>query len=120
VGIGIESPNETTLKLMNKKIKTDACHKVVQILKDHKIKGQGFFIIGHYSEGVEETKQYPDFARGLGLRNALFMVMTPYQKKWLLLMNKDVLVTGFHVVRYLVPVLVQGLIRLSVRSMKGK
>jgi magnesium-protoporphyrin IX monomethyl ester (oxidative) cyclase len=78
VGIGIESPNKTTLKLMNKKIKTDACHKVVQILKDHKIKGQGFFIIGHYSEGVEETKQYPDFARDLDLRNALFMVMTPY------------------------------------------
>lgn len=78
VGLGIESPNEATLKSMNKKIKTDNCHKAVKILKDHEIKGQGFFIIGHYSEGVEETKQYPRYAQDLGLRNALFMVMTPY------------------------------------------
>jgi magnesium-protoporphyrin IX monomethyl ester (oxidative) cyclase len=78
VGLGIESPSEATLESMNKNIKIDDCRRAVQILKDHNIKAQGFFIIGHYSEGVEETLRHPKFARELGLRNALFMVMTPY------------------------------------------
>ncbi len=78
VGIGIESPNEETLQRINKKIKSDDCSRAAKILNDNGIKGQGFFIIGHYNESVEDTKKYPDYAESLGLRNSLFMVMTPY------------------------------------------
>lgn len=78
VSLGIESPNAETLKLMNKKNKDDACVKAVDILLDHKIKAQGYFIIGHYNETIEDTKRYPEFAKKLKLRQAIFMVMTPY------------------------------------------
>ncbi len=77
VGLGIESPNEETLKLMNKKISNDTCSRAVQILNEHKIKALGFFIIGHYTETEEDTKKYPEYAESLGLRQAIFMVMTP-------------------------------------------
>lgn len=78
ISLGIESPNAETLKLMKKKNTEDACIKAVKILNRHKIKPQGYFIIGHYSETVEDTKRYPEFAEALGLRHSIFMVMTPY------------------------------------------
>lgn len=78
VGLGIESPHEETLALMNKKINGDACSRAVRILKDNRIKSQGFFVIGHYSETEEDTRKYPEYAESLGLRQAIFMVMTPY------------------------------------------
>ena len=78
VSLGIESPNEETLKLMKKKNTTDDCFKAVEILNRHGIKGQGYFIIGHYRETKEDTERYPEFADALGLRHGIFMVMTPY------------------------------------------
>jgi magnesium-protoporphyrin IX monomethyl ester (oxidative) cyclase len=78
VGLGIESPNQETLKSMNKKINKDSCFRAVKILKEHNIKVQGFFIIGHYNETEEDTRKYPEYAHSLGVREALFMVMTPY------------------------------------------
>jgi magnesium-protoporphyrin IX monomethyl ester (oxidative) cyclase len=78
VALGIESPNEETLKSMNKRIKSDECSKAVQILNKNSIKAQGFFIIGHYNENEDDTRKYPEYAESLGLRNAIFMIMTPY------------------------------------------
>lgn len=78
VSLGIESPNEETLKLMKKKNTTDDVRKAVEIMNNHKIKGQGYFIIGHYSETKEDTMRYPEYAESIGLRHAIFMVMTPY------------------------------------------
>ncbi|MBW1699331.1 MAG: B12-binding domain-containing radical SAM protein [Deltaproteobacteria bacterium] len=78
VSLGIESPNEETLKLMKKKNTIDDCFKAVEILKRHGIKAQGYFIIGHYRETKEDTERYPEFADALGLRHGIFMVMTPY------------------------------------------
>ncbi|HHL39502.1 MAG TPA: radical SAM protein [Deltaproteobacteria bacterium] len=78
VSLGIESPNAETLRLMKKKNSDDACRRAVEILTRHGIKSQGYFIIGHYNETVEETERYPEYARALGLRQAVFMVMTPY------------------------------------------
>lgn len=78
IAFGIESPNEETLKLMKKKIKGDDCSRAVEILKENKIKSQGYFIIGHYAETEEQTRKYPEYAESLGLRSAVFMVMTPY------------------------------------------
>ncbi|MHC4267156.1 MAG: B12-binding domain-containing radical SAM protein [Planctomycetota bacterium] len=78
IGIGIESPNAKTLELMNKKNELGDVSKAIDILRKHKIKSHGYLIIGHYSETVEDTRVYPEFARSLGLNKTLFMAMTPY------------------------------------------
>ncbi len=78
VGLGIESPNEATLALMNKKNSLGDVSKAIELCREHHIGAEGYFIIGHYTETIEDTIVYPDFARSLGLRQALFMIMTPY------------------------------------------
>jgi magnesium-protoporphyrin IX monomethyl ester (oxidative) cyclase len=78
VSLGIENPNEETTKLMKKESKGDSVSKAVAILNDHNIKGQGYFIIGHYNQTAEDAGKYPEYAESLGLRHSTFMVMTPY------------------------------------------
>jgi magnesium-protoporphyrin IX monomethyl ester (oxidative) cyclase len=78
VGLGIESPNARTLELMNKRNVLDDVTRAISLLREKNIGSEGYFIVGHYSEGVEDTVAYPDFASELGLRQALFMAMTPY------------------------------------------
>jgi anaerobic magnesium-protoporphyrin IX monomethyl ester cyclase len=78
VGLGIESPNTKTLELMNKKNMLDDVERAISLVQKHHIGAEGYFIIGHYTETVEDTMVYPKFAKGLGLRQALFMSMTPY------------------------------------------
>ncbi|MGB7510043.1 MAG: radical SAM protein [Pelodictyon phaeoclathratiforme] len=78
VGLGIESPNEATLALMNKKNSLNDVARAIALCREHSIGAEGYFIIGHYTENMKETMVYPEFARSLGLRQALFMVMTPY------------------------------------------
>lgn len=78
VSLGVESPHPETLKLMNKKGNIDQCAQAVEILNRHNIKPQGYFIIGNYNETEEDTRRYPEYAEELGLRHAIFMVMTPY------------------------------------------
>jgi magnesium-protoporphyrin IX monomethyl ester (oxidative) cyclase len=78
VGLGIESPNTRTLELMNKKNVLDDVSRAISLVRENGIGAEGYFIIGHYTETVEDTLVYPEFAKGLGLRQALFMSMTPY------------------------------------------
>jgi anaerobic magnesium-protoporphyrin IX monomethyl ester cyclase len=78
VGLGIESPSEATLALMNKKNSLDDVSTAIDLCKKNGIGAEGYFIIGHYTENEQETMVYPDFAKSLGLRHALFMIMTPY------------------------------------------
>jgi len=78
VGLGIESPNEATLALMNKKNSLGDVSRAISLCQQHHIGAEGYFIIGHYTENRDDTLVYPEFARSLGLRQALFMVMTPY------------------------------------------
>jgi anaerobic magnesium-protoporphyrin IX monomethyl ester cyclase len=78
VGLGIESPSEATLALMNKKNSLDDVAKAIELCSKNGIGAEGYFIIGHYTENIQDTIAYPEFARSLGLRQALFMVMTPY------------------------------------------
>ncbi|MCF8383945.1 MAG: B12-binding domain-containing radical SAM protein [Chlorobium sp.] len=78
VGLGIESPNTRTLELMNKKNVLDDVSRAISLVRGNGIGAEGYFIIGHYTETVEDTLVYPEFAKGLGLRQALFMSMTPY------------------------------------------
>ena len=76
--LGIESPSPETLRLMKKKNTHAAAVEAVEILNSHDIKAIGYFIVGHYADTVEDTRRYPEYAERLGLRQALFMVMTPY------------------------------------------
>jgi len=78
IGLGIESPHERTLSLMNKKNKLDDVKYAIDLARKNGIGTEGYFIVGHYSETLEDTMAYPEFAKSLGLRKALFMVMTPY------------------------------------------
>ncbi|NTU57564.1 MAG: B12-binding domain-containing radical SAM protein [Chlorobiaceae bacterium] len=78
VGLGIESPNPQTLELMNKKNSLDDVSKAIGLLTNNHIGAEGYFIIGHHSETEQDTMTYPEFAKSLGLRQALFMAMTPY------------------------------------------
>ena len=78
VSLGIESPNLETLKSIRKGTTPKTCEKAIEILNDYKIKIQGYFIIGHLNETVEDIKKYPEYARMLGLKQVAFMVMTPY------------------------------------------
>lgn len=78
VGLGIESPNPETLELMNKQNTIDDISRSIEMLGKHGIGVEGYFIVGHHSETETDTMLYPGFARSLGLRNALFMAMTPY------------------------------------------
>ncbi|ABL66580.1 B12-binding domain-containing radical SAM protein [Chlorobium phaeobacteroides] len=78
VGLGIESPNPEILAMMNKKNVLDDVSTAIDLLRKHRVGAEGYFIIGHYTESVEDTVVYPEFAKGLGLKQALFMAMTPY------------------------------------------
>ena len=78
VGLGIESPNPKTLALMNKENSLDEVMTAIKLLNQYGVGSEGYFIVGHYSESVEDTMPYPKFARALGLRQTLFMAMTPY------------------------------------------
>ncbi len=78
IGLGIESPHEKTLSLMNKNNNLDEVRYAMELTRKNGIGTEGYFIIGHYSETLEDTMAYPEFAKSLGLSKALFMVMTPY------------------------------------------
>ncbi|TLU82354.1 MAG: radical SAM protein [Chlorobium sp.] len=78
VGLGIESPNEEILALMNKKNTLGDVSKAIDLCSKYRIGAEGYFIIGHYTENEQDTLAYPDFARSLGLRQTIFMIMTPY------------------------------------------
>jgi len=78
VTLGIESPNENTLKLMNKDNSIKECYQAIEILKKNQITPHGYFILGHYTETKEDTEKYSEYAESLGLNESVFMVMTPY------------------------------------------
>jgi magnesium-protoporphyrin IX monomethyl ester (oxidative) cyclase len=78
VGLGIESPNPQTLELMNKKNSLGDVSRAIELLDQHGIGAEGYFIIGHHSESEKDTMAYPEFAKSLGLKQSLFMSMTPY------------------------------------------
>lgn len=78
ISLGIESPNEETLKLMRKSNKVSQIKCAIDILNKHNIQPRGFFIIGHYNETLEDSKKHAEYAESINLNKAVFMVMTPY------------------------------------------
>ena len=78
VGLGIESPNPETLAKMNKQNSLEDVSKAIGLLQKFGVGAEGYFIIGNQTDTVEDTMTYPAFAKSLGLKQALFMAMTPY------------------------------------------
>jgi len=63
---------------MNKKNSLGDVSRAIELLDQHGIGAEGYFIIGHHSESEKDTMAYPEFAKSLGLKQSLFMSMTPY------------------------------------------
>lgn len=78
IGLGIESPNAKTLEHMKKNNMLEDVGKAIELCKKYGISTEGYFIIGHHSETVEDTLIYPEYAKSIGLSKSIFMVMTPY------------------------------------------
>ncbi|MBF0274754.1 MAG: radical SAM protein [Nitrospinae bacterium] len=77
--IGIESPNPETFKLLRKGGSNSKHEEAIRLVKEHNMKLEAFFIIGHPNESEEDVKKYPEFVDRLGIEHgALFFVMTPY------------------------------------------
>jgi Fe-S oxidoreductase len=77
VYLGIESGNDSILKLMNKKIDTATIKKGVEIFKRSKISCAGFFIVGYPGETIETIEETFAFALSLGLDEISFTVPYP-------------------------------------------
>ena len=79
IQIGIESPDKATFKTLRKGGSVENHEKAIQILRDARIRTDGFLIIGHPHETEEDIKRYPEFAVQSGLNyQAQYFVMTPY------------------------------------------
>lgn len=79
LGLGIESPDQETFKRLRKGGSVSKNEKAIRILQEANIKVEGYFIIGHSHETMEDIKKYPGFAERTGIsQRALYFVMTPY------------------------------------------
>jgi hypothetical protein len=79
IQIGIESPDKTTFKTLRKGGSVEKHERAIQILREARIRTDGFLIIGHPHETEADIKRYPEFAIQSGLNHqAQYFVMTPY------------------------------------------
>ncbi|MFQ6110466.1 MAG: B12-binding domain-containing radical SAM protein, partial [Nitrospinota bacterium] len=78
ISLGIESPNALTLKWLKKGLSPSAIERAIAILNRHRIRMHGHLIIGHLTETEEDILRYPEYAMEIGIREPIFMVMTPY------------------------------------------
>ncbi|MCP5006054.1 MAG: B12-binding domain-containing radical SAM protein [Planctomycetes bacterium] len=78
MSLGIESPNLETLKKVGKGTTPQTCERAIELMRNYRIKVQGYFIIGHLNETIEDIRRYPEYAKMAGVKQAIFMVMTPY------------------------------------------
>ena len=79
IQVGIESPDQDTFKTLRKGGSVAKHEQAIQILRDARIRTDGFLIIGHPHETAEDIKRYPKFAQETGLHHqAQYFVMTPY------------------------------------------
>lgn len=76
--LGIESPKLKDLKNTQKGITLEMQRKAVEILRDNGAGVSGTLIIGLPGQTEEEIKQFPVYAKELGLMNAAFGIATPF------------------------------------------
>ena len=78
ISLGIESPNASTLKWLKKGLRPPTIEKAIGILNRYRIRMHGHLILGHLTETEEDILRYPEYAREVGIKEPIFMVMTPY------------------------------------------
>ncbi|MCK4497220.1 MAG: cobalamin-dependent protein, partial [Candidatus Aenigmarchaeota archaeon] len=76
--IGIESPNPRDLQNTRKDITPEIQKKAVKILRDNDANVSGSFVIGLPDQTEEEIKQFPSYAREIGLMNTAYGIATPF------------------------------------------
>jgi radical SAM superfamily enzyme YgiQ (UPF0313 family) len=75
---GVESGNEDTLRLMNKKVSLDQAKKVFQLTEEAGIETFAYFMIGYAYEDKDAIQETINFALELDPGFVMFTVATPY------------------------------------------
>ncbi len=78
--LGFESPNQEDLDNVKKGITLDMQRNAVKILRDNGADVSGTFVIGLPGHDEEEIKQFPIYAKKIGLMNCAFGIVTPFPK----------------------------------------
>jgi anaerobic magnesium-protoporphyrin IX monomethyl ester cyclase len=78
VFLGIESANHEILDEYNKKTTLRQLHQAFEILRDHKIKTWGSFVIGGLNETKKMIKNTVQLAKRLNPDTVQFSILTPY------------------------------------------
>jgi hypothetical protein len=78
IAIGIESPNQDTLKKLMKGITLSTVESAIEILKENHIKIIGYLMIGDPSETKAQMMEYPKFATNMGIDKILLAIQTPH------------------------------------------
>ena len=76
--LGFESPNQKDLNDVKKGITLSMQRKAVKILRDNCANASGTFVIGLPRQSEEEIKQFPIYAKEIGLMNCAFGIVTPF------------------------------------------
>lgn len=76
--LGFESPSQKDLNHVKKGITPDMQRKAVKILRDNGANVSGTFVIGLPGQSEEEIKQFPVYAKKIGLMNCAFGIVTPF------------------------------------------
>jgi magnesium-protoporphyrin IX monomethyl ester (oxidative) cyclase len=78
--LGFESPNQEDLNNVKKGTTVEMQEKAVKILRDNGAEVSGTFVIGLPDHDEEEIKQFPIYAKKIGLMNCGFGIVTPFPK----------------------------------------
>jgi len=78
--LGFESPNQKDLNYVKKGITLDMQRKAVKILRNNGANISGTFVIGLPCQSEEEIKQFPVYAKKIGLINCAFGIVTPFPR----------------------------------------
>jgi len=76
--LGFESSNQKDLNNVKKGITLDMQRRAVKILRDNGVDVSGTFVTGLPGQDEEEIKQFPMYAKKIGLMNCAFGIVTPF------------------------------------------
>jgi len=78
--LGFESPNQEDLNNVKKGTTLEMQKRAVKILRGNGADVSGTFVIGLPGHDEEEIKQFPVYAKKIGLMNCAFGIVTPFPK----------------------------------------
>lgn len=78
--MGFESSSQKDLNNVKKGITFDMQRKAVRMLRDNGANVSGTFVIGLPSQSQEEIRQFPAYAKEIGLMNCAFGIATPFPR----------------------------------------